>query len=402
MKTEAKKISYLLTLVMVLTMFVPTIVAKAASYDYTINNVKRNISVVDGKTTLTVGDNSYELTKKLVAADAALDQYGTAWILFKNGAIYWWNYDLEKDSAMITIHGLKSSTGNQVYASNFIFESDDDVTVTGYQTASGAKFNLLSLEDIKKLLSIDNNNNGSTSGDGNKDNTGNNDSNNNGNNGNTSSGDANNDNTNKDDTNKDDGKKDNDTNNSSNNNQNSSNNNTNNGNNGSSNTNNSGSQSTTTSTTTSSTGNYEDNDSSVTTTTTTVVDKDGNKTTTTTVVKKSIKCTRVTHNGSYYYLWNNNKKITTVRLKKGKLSWRGYTCKNVKTVGFIKKSQNLVVMTKSGKVFTLNLEDMTKKTIFGKKSVKAYGKAIAFNHDKHGFVTRIVTKKPKRIKVTNK
>ncbi len=87
--------------------------------------------------------------------------------------------------------------------------------------------------------------------------------------------------------------------------------------------------------------------------------------------------------GNTTSLYKGNTVVSKFTLKKGVLKYKGRTYKNVKSAGFIKKSQNLIFMNKKGKVFTINAKGK-KKTILKKNAKK-----LVF---KSGYVTKVKKK----------
>ena len=385
MKKTNKAILTIL-MAMVVTFILPVAV-KAATYSYSISGSTRSISCVNGETTLDVNGKTFTLTKPLVAADVALDSNGTAWILFKNGAVYWWSYELQGNSGEVKL---------MKYISNGLsFVVDSNKFITGIKTSTGTT-KILTYEEQKNQItsssgnnsgnnsSSSNNNSGNNSGNSGNNNSGNN-SGNNGNSGNTNTGNNNNSgNTNTG-------------NNSSSGNTNSGN--TGNGSNGSTNTGNSninGSSSTgsnNSNSNNSSTNNGSVNNSSTTTNTNT-------NNTSTTTSKSNKKATRVIPKGKYRYkMYSGKTFLASYTLKNGVLNFHGWKLRNVAQAGFVKSSKNLVVITKSGKAYSYNYNTLNKKALY---DFKKYGKAVSFCQDKNGFVTHVVTKKPRRINVKKK
>lgn len=126
--------------------------AKAASYSYTYssNISERKVDVVDGVTTLTVAGSTYTLTLRLTADDAACDQYGTCWIRYKNGAIYFASYELEGKS--MVKHRFYSN-GQAVYANKLLFKGSNSYMATHYEY-NGVEYELPNVETLRKLLNI--------------------------------------------------------------------------------------------------------------------------------------------------------------------------------------------------------------------------------------------------------
>lgn len=125
--------------------------AEAASYSYTYSSIsERKVDVVDGVTTLTVAGDAYILTQRLTADDAACDQYGTCWIRYKNGAIYFASYELEGKS--MVKHRFYSN-GQAVYANKLLFKGSNSYMATHYEY-NGVEYELPNLEALKKLLNI--------------------------------------------------------------------------------------------------------------------------------------------------------------------------------------------------------------------------------------------------------
>ena len=139
-----KKIT-IMTIIMTIMLFAVPITTNAATYNYNISGNERTLEIVDGETTLTVDEVKYVLTKRLIAADAALDTDGTAWILFKNGTVYWWSYDLEKAESVVTLHKLYIGTTG-ITAKKLVFSSDEK-TVIGYEDFSGKTEELPTLSE---------------------------------------------------------------------------------------------------------------------------------------------------------------------------------------------------------------------------------------------------------------
>ena len=143
----------------------------------------------------------------------------------------------------------------------------------------------------------------------------------------------------------------------------------------------------------SSTNNGSVNNSSTTTNTNT-------NNTFTTTSKSNKKATRVIPKGKYRYkMYSGKTFLASYTLKNGVLNFHGWKLRNVAQAGFVKSSKNLVVITKSGKAYSYNYNTLNKKALY---DFKKYGKAVSFCQDKNGFVTHVVTKKPRRINVKKK
>lgn len=372
MKKTNKAILTIL-MAMVVTFILPVAV-KAATYSYSISGSTRSISCVNGETTLDVNGKTFTLTKPLVAADVALDSNGTAWILFKNGAVYWWSYELQGNSGEVKL---------MKYISNGLsFVVDSNKFITGIKTSTGTTKILTYEEQKNQITSSSGNNSGNNSSSGN-----NNSGNNSGNSGNNNSGNNSGNNGNSGNTNTGNNNNSGNTNSG----------NTGNGSNGSTNTGNSninGSSSTgsnNSNSNNSSTNNGSVNNSSTTTNTNT------NNTSTS---KSNKKATRVIPKGKYKYkMYSGKTFLASYTLKNGVLNFHGWKLRNVAQAGFVKSSKNLVVITKSGKAYSYNYNTLNKKALY---DFKKYGKAVSFCQDKNGFVTHVVTKKPRRINVKKK
>lgn len=106
-----------------------------------------------------------------------------------------------------------------------------------------------------------------------------------------------------------------------------------------------------------------------------------------TVTQNSSSKISIKKSSGYTCLSVGNKVVSKYKLKKGVLTWKGAKkskkVKQVKQVGFIKKSKNLVYITKKGKAYTISQKGK-KKTI-----VKKNAKKLIF---KNGYVTKIKKK----------
>ena len=100
-----------------------------------------------------------------------------------------------------------------------------------------------------------------------------------------------------------------------------------------------------------------------------------------------------------YKMYSGKTFLASYTLKNGVLNFHGWKLRNVAQAGFVKSSKNLVVITKSGKAYSYNYNTLNKKALY---DFKKYGKAVSFCQDKNGFVTHVVTKKPRRINVKKK
>lgn len=125
-----------------------------------------------------------------------------------------------------------------------------------------------------------------------------------------------------------------------------------------------------------------------------VATQNSNQTTGTT--PKTSSKVSIKKSGGYTCLLIGDKVVSKYKLKKGVLTWKGTKkskkIKQVKQVGFIKKSKNLVYITKKGKVYTISKNGKTKTIL--KKGAKNFVK-------KNGFVTK-VKKKSGYLDVTKK
>lgn len=320
-KRNFKKLMVTLLAVMMFFTSVPS-TAMAATYSYTIGGIQRSLDVTNGKTTLDVDGKSYDLTKALVTKDAACAEDGTTWVLYKNGAVYWWNYDLQGNETVITLH--KYTTG----VDSLEIEGD---YVTGLNLATGLTVNILSLEGQKKVLGI------------------------------TSEPSQPTDPSNPT---QPDGKPNQPT----------------------------------------EPSNPEEPSKP---SQPTKPEQKPNQSTTQpskTTTKKNTttaKIGKVIHKGRTYYVYSTKGKVITkfsLTRKGGKFTWRGYTMKNVMYVGIIKKSKNVVVLTKKTG-YKFNFSNMKRTKLY---DVKKYGKPIRLEYDNDGCTIRVVTKKPRRFSIKNK
>ena len=124
--------------------------AEAAKYEYTYSTgiPARTAECVNGVVTYTVGGSSYQLTLQLTAKDTACDQYGTCWILYKNGALYWASYEIE--GTELVKHKLKLN-GNTVYANKLLFKNGDNKTATHYEY-NGVEYQLPTLDELRASI----------------------------------------------------------------------------------------------------------------------------------------------------------------------------------------------------------------------------------------------------------
>ena len=370
MKKTNKTILTIL-MAMVVTFILPVAV-KAATYSYSISGSTRSISCVNGETTLDVNGKTFTLTKPLVAADVALDSNGTAWILFKNGAVYWWSYELQGNSGEVKLMKYISN------GESFVIDSNK--FITGIKTSTGTTKILTYEEQKSQITSSSGNNSSSNSGSSDNNNSGNNSSNSGNNNSGSNSGNTNagNNNSNSGSTNSG---------------------NTGNSSNSSSNTGNSSTNgSSSTGSNNSNSNNNSTNNGSINNSSTTTNTNTNNTSSTTSTSKK--KATRVIPKGKYKYrMYSGKTFLASYTLKNGVLTYHGWKLKNVAQAGFVKSSKNLVVITKSGKAYSYNYNTLNKKALY---DFKKYGKAVNFCQDKNGFVTHVVTKKPRRINIKKK
>ena len=102
---------------------------------------------------------------------------------------------------------------------------------------------------------------------------------------------------------------------------------------------------------------------------------------------------RVVKQGDYtYVVYNKNgKRLTSFKFKDNIVTWRGVKFKNIKRVGVIQKSKNLVLTTSKGSVVIVDFDDMDKETVF--TAGKTKGKASRYTYNSRGFVTSYVTSK---------
>lgn len=341
-----KRIKQLMVTLMAAMMFftsVPSTVM-AAPYSYNNEDGQRNLDIRNGKTLFSVNGKEYELTKALVSKDAGCSKDGTVWIEFKNSAIYWWNYDLQGEN--ITLH--KYTAG-----ASLNFEGD---YVVSLQDSTGEKMELLSLEEQRKLLGIEEP---------------------------TEPGQPE-----------------------------------------------QPSQPTPAPTqptepsqptpaptqpakpsqpTTAPTQPTKPSQPTTTPTPAPTTNKPSQSTTGKTDTKKpttkkkttTVKAGKVVHKGRTYYVYSTKGKILTkfsLTKKGGKFSWRGYTMRGVTYVAMVKKSKNVIVLTKkTGYVF--NYSTMKRTKLY---NVQKYGKPIKIEYDNNGFGVKVVTKKPRRFSIKNK
>ena len=116
--------------------------------------------------------------------------------------------------------------------------------------------------------------------------------------------------------------------------------------------------------------------------------------------KTTEKIGKVTHKGRTYYVYSTKGKVLTkfsLTKKGGKFTWRGYSMKNVIYVGIIRKSKNVVVLTKKAG-YKFNFSTMKRSKLYDTK----YGKPLKLEYDKDGCAVKVVTKKPYRFSIKNK
>lgn len=118
------------------------------------------------------------------------------------------------------------------------------------------------------------------------------------------------------------------------------------------------------------------------------------KTEITVVISKTVKPHgRIVTSGTrikYYDEKNDFRALLEFDSKTGELNWNGYTMSNVKSCGFIKGTNNIVVLKNNGTVYKLPFTTNGKKQkeIHSSK-IKTPEKAIALNRDKYGFVVNL-------------
>lgn len=102
---------------------------------------------------------------------------------------------------------------------------------------------------------------------------------------------------------------------------------------------------------------------------------------------------RVVKQGDYTYVVydKNGKRLTSFKFKDNIVTWRGVKFKNIKRVGVIQKSKNLVLTTSKDSVVIVDFDDMDKETVFTAGETK--GKASRYIYNSRGFVTSYVTSK---------
>lgn len=111
---------------------------------------------------------------------------------------------------------------------------------------------------------------------------------------------------------------------------------------------------------------------------------------------------RLIPKGDYTYVLysSKNKELTRFVLKNNILKWRGIKYKNVKRVGVIQKSKNLVVTGLDGSISIIDYDTMEITKIFTPS--KSKGKCKNYSINSKGFTTHYVTTKGKRVSVKNK
>ena len=108
----------------------------------------------------------------------SFDKIGTLWI-WKNGDLYWWNYQLQHDEKEINLHKLQLPNGVTIV--DLIFDSKDDLII-GYTRSDGNSFSVLTLDEQESIINSSVSGNGSGTSDSGNTDSGNTDS------GNTDSG----------------------------------------------------------------------------------------------------------------------------------------------------------------------------------------------------------------------
>lgn len=133
----------------------------------TVNGVKYTVYIEQGTAQLTVGNKAMFLTKDNVAETAAIDKYGTAWVITHSGRCIGYNYGLQKEQPGITVHTYVKN------ACKFVFTGE---YASSIETTTG-QVELPDLEGFKKIAGISSNNTGNN-GSSNTSNTSNNTTNN--------------------------------------------------------------------------------------------------------------------------------------------------------------------------------------------------------------------------------
>ena len=127
-------------------------------------------------------------------------------------------------------------------------------------------------------------------------------------------------------------------------------------------------------------------------------------TTTTTTTSTKVNEERVVKQGDHTYVVydKNGKRLTkyTFNEETMTLTWRGVTYKNIKRVGVIQKSKNLIVTTPKGNISTIDFDTMDVKRIF--TTTESKGKGKSYTITSRGFTTSYITTKGKRTSVKNK
>ena len=106
------------------------------------------LSIVDGKSTLTVGEAQVPLTQRLDTRDGAIDpETGTVYLILVSGNLYFYNYALQKNEN--TVRLIKIGAASELEIS----ESNSSVLV-GYKNSAGVSCKLLTMAEIKEKLGI--------------------------------------------------------------------------------------------------------------------------------------------------------------------------------------------------------------------------------------------------------
>ena len=132
----------------------------------TVNGIKRTLIVYhDTRVFLQIGDGDPFYVTGLISSDPefsniSFDNIGTIWeVDYDDNIINWWNYDLSPDYYMFETIPNSSSNNGVSYVNDakyLIF--DDQGFVTGYKDLSDETHPILTLEEMKKILNISDDN----------------------------------------------------------------------------------------------------------------------------------------------------------------------------------------------------------------------------------------------------
>ena len=142
MKKNLRKfiVVFVVLSIVVTSLVVPEREVKAQSYP----RYSFSMSIKDGEACIVInGNHAYQLTKENTVSDGGFSSDCTLFLLFKNGLVFWYNYDNQGEDNIV-LHYLDTNVS--------AFTRDCEDNINGYVLSDGKQKDIIKESEIKEVL----------------------------------------------------------------------------------------------------------------------------------------------------------------------------------------------------------------------------------------------------------